>query len=89
MTEFQLPTIVRELVDARNKLRAHYSDGGLKFTLDGNLVGNLGEAIAVELFSIRLSNGDMEGFDGIASDGRTVQVKAPTFACGGEIKKVR
>ena len=76
MTNFNLPPIVGDLVNARNMLREHYSDSGLKFTLDGNLVGDLGEAIAVELFGIRLSEGNGEGWDGLAPDGRTVQVKA-------------
>ncbi|UOK72263.1 hypothetical protein K9D25_05990 [Ancylobacter polymorphus] len=49
----------------------------MKFTLDGNLVGDLGEAIAVELFGLRLvAARSMAGIDGYAPDGRTVQVKA-------------
>ncbi len=62
METFDLPPVIADLIVARNKLRAHYREvlrkrGGdvqLEFTLDGNLVGDLGEAIAVELFGIRL-----------------------------------
>ena len=86
MTIFSLPPQIRELVEARNRLREHYrsvlesqrADATLSFTLDGNLVGDIGEAIAVELFGIRLvEQKSYEGIDGFAPDGRTtVQVKA-------------
>jgi hypothetical protein len=75
--EFTLPPAIADLVAARNRLRSHYVASGLKFTLDGNLVGDLGEAIAAELFSITLTpSRSAEGIDGYAPDGRTVQVKA-------------
>jgi hypothetical protein len=75
--EFLLPPTIADLVQARNQLRAHYSSAGLKFTLEGNLVGDLGEAIAAELFQIRLVPArSTQGIDGYAPDGRTVQVKA-------------
>lgn len=86
MKSFVLPPAIADLVSARNKLRTHYnavlkaqgSNAELKFTLDGNLVGDLGEAIAVELFGIQLlETKSAEGIDGYAPDGRTtVQVKA-------------
>lgn len=71
---------------ARDMVRAHYQSVLLKqnsfidlrFTLDGNLVGDIGEAIAVELFGIKLvKTKATEGYDGYAPDGRTtVQIKA-------------
>lgn len=85
MQSFSLPPSIIELLTARDKLRNHYqailekkhSDVELHFTLDGNLVGDIGEAIAVELFDIRLVKAkSTEGFDGHAPDGRTVQIKA-------------
>lgn len=85
MERFELPPTIKELISARNKLKQHYEEiltqnGGeaLSFTLDGNLVGDLGEAIAVELFGIRLVNKrSTTGIDGYTHDGKnTVQVKA-------------
>lgn len=77
MTYFQLPPAIADLVLARNRLRKHYASVELKFTLDGNLVGDLGEAVASELFKIRLvSARSTQGIDGYAPDGRTVQIKA-------------
>lgn len=74
--EFSLPPVVAELVAARNRLREHYKAAGLKFTLDGNLVGDIGEAIAAELFGLKLVAANGTGIDGHAADGRSVQVKA-------------
>lgn len=75
-TEFRLPPVVTELVQARNRLREHYVAVGLEFTLDGNLVGDIGEAVAAELFGLKLSPRNGTGIDGHAADGRSVQVKA-------------
>jgi hypothetical protein len=76
IVRFELPPAIRELVGVRNRLREHYKEAHLKFTLDGNLVGDIGEAIARELFGIRLSDRNGTGVDGHAPDGRSVQVKA-------------
>ena len=71
-----MPAYVRELVAARNKLKDHFSDYDLRFTFDGNLVGDLGEAVAADLFGLTLTGRSNEGIDGYAPDGRSVQVKA-------------
>ena len=86
MHTFALPPAIRDLVNARNKVREYYLDAltrqgsgvALKFTLDGNLVGDIGEAMAVELFGVRLvETSATEGIDGFEPQGnRTVQVKA-------------
>lgn len=86
MDTFLLPSAIATLVASRNIVRAHYTDilkkqgsaVDLRFTLDGNLVGDIGEAIAAELFGIKLvETKSTEGIDGYAPDGvTTVQVKA-------------
>lgn len=85
MTTFALPPDIAELIAARNKVRDHYArklrelgcTTQLSFTLDGNLIGDLGEALAVDLFNIRLvETKSHEAIDGFAPDGRSVQVKA-------------
>ena len=73
---FVLPPLIRELIVARNRIREHYVDYGLSFTLDGNLIGDLGEAIAAEIFGLKLVARNGTGIDGHALDGRSVQVKA-------------
>jgi hypothetical protein len=86
MDTFKLPPAIAELLAARDAVRAHYqaalrrqgSKVDLRFTLDGNLVGDIGEAIAVELFGIKLvETKATEGFDGYSPNNKcTVQVKA-------------
>ena len=85
MTKFLLPPDIAELITARNKVRDHYngkirawgSRVDLSFTLDGNLVGDLGEALAMDLFDLRLVEAkSTAAIDGYTADGRSVQVKA-------------
>ncbi len=76
LVEFELPPVISDLLAARNKVRDHYQAVGLKFTLDGNLVGDIGEAVAAELFAITLGGPCTAGIDGHAPDGRSVQIKA-------------
>ena len=81
----RLPQSIKDLICARNAVRDHYRDvlvqknidACLEFTLDGKLVGDLGEAIAVEHFGIVLKpKGSTAGRDALAPDGRTVQIKS-------------
>ena len=83
---FKLPRQIAALVQSRNELKEHYkkllkkvgAEVELKFTLDGNLVGDLGEALAVELFGVKLvETKSTVGIDGYVRGGKqTVQVKA-------------
>ncbi|RWC25483.1 hypothetical protein [Mesorhizobium sp.] len=78
--EFRLPPEVRPLSEARIAVRDHYRSKGLhlEFSFDGNLVGDFGEACAVEEYGMRLVEARSNaGFDGYSPDGKkTVQVKA-------------
>lgn len=74
-----LPGVIVDLVNARQAMRDHYRPvhgDRLLFTFDGNLVGDIGEALAVEYFQIALNRRCGEGADGLAPDGTTVQIKA-------------
>ena len=74
----RLPAVIAKLVAACQEVRKHYGvvhGDRLLFTLDGNLVGDIGEALAVEYFGITLNERCGEGIDGTAPDGRSVQVK--------------
>jgi hypothetical protein len=73
---FPLPPVIRELIVARNNVREHYASSALSFTLDGNLIGDLGEALAADIFDLKLIARNGTGIDGHAPDGRSVQVKA-------------
>lgn len=84
---FDLPPVIEPLVASRSALRRHYGHPDLKFTFDGNLVGDIGEAIAIELFGLTLTERCREGFDGLVGT-RTVQVKATGTARGPAFRKV-
>ena len=74
-----LPPVIADLVSAREAMRDHYRTthgDRLLFTFDGNLVGDIGEALAAEYFKVQLNRRCGEGADGMAPDGTTVQVKA-------------
>ncbi len=77
MSRHKLPTEIRHLVHARNQLRERYGSLGLSFTPDGNMVGDLGEAVAAELFGLRLADRrGLKAIDAYAADGGSVQIKA-------------
>ena len=69
-----IPDAVKELVAIVQRLRAGFPKK--KFTLDGRLVGDIGEILAEEAYDITLSEGLQRQYDGETSDGRRVQVKA-------------
>jgi len=57
-----------------------------RFTLDGRLVGDLGEVLAESVYDINLFTGLEKHYDAICSDGRLVQIKTTlkdslTFPC--------
>lgn len=79
---FKLPEDIKQLVAARQLLRARYEHTGLTFTFDGNLVGDIGEAIAAEIFGIKLVGRGKHAIDGYAPDGRSVQIKASGSGLG-------
>lgn len=47
-----------------------------EFTIDGRLVGDIGEAIVQRDYDVSLYEKLVEGYDGVTSDGRLVQIKA-------------
>lgn len=55
---------------------------GRKFTLDGHLVGSIGEAAAEAMFELELQPPSTSGHDAIAADGRAVEIKA-TYGSSG------
>jgi len=48
---------------------------GRKFTLDGHLVGSIGEVVAAYIFDLDLNPASTLGHDATASDGRAVEIK--------------
>ena len=57
-----------------NQLKSNFH--GKEFTIDGRLVGDIGEVIAALGYDVKLYEVLEEGHDGKTSDGRRVQIKA-------------
>jgi hypothetical protein len=88
-TTLTLPNVVRDLWSAQQALAKHYASSGLKFTLDGRLVGDIAEALALEHFDLALPTSRTKGVDAFTKTGKSVQVKAsglpnsgPAFSAG-------
>lgn len=72
------PTIrIAELVRDLYSLVAKFEEAfpGRRFTPDGHLIGSIGEVLAAHRYGIRLYPASSEAHDGIAEDGRQVQIK--------------
>lgn len=75
LEEFEIPPIFKDIADARASLEKRFSKTNLNFPFDGRLLGDIGEAIAQEIFQLTLSHRNRQGVDGELADGTTVQVK--------------
>ncbi len=71
-----LPKAVIDLWKSQQKLAKHYEHTGLKFTLDGRIVGDIAEALALEHFDLKLPPQRTKGVDALTQAGKTVQIKA-------------
>ena len=71
-----LAETIRELYGIVRRLEDDYSDYNRHFTLDGHLVGSIGEVYAAERYGIELLTSSSPTHDGVAPDGRLVQIKA-------------
>ncbi len=64
---------VRRLVGAVKELEELYP--GRRFTMDGHLVGSIGEVLAAELYRLVLLPGSSQCHDATCPKGRNVQIK--------------
>lgn len=62
-----------EMYRASARLEALFP--GRKFTLDGHLVGSIGEVIAAYMFDLELATASSLGHDAFARDGKRVEIK--------------
>ena len=65
---------IKELYRITNELETEYP--GRKFTIDGHLVGSIGEVIVAENYGLELLPNSTEIHDAEAKDGKLVQIKA-------------
>ena len=65
---------IRELYAITEELERLYP--GRKFTIDGHLVGSIGEVLVAERYGLTLLPNSTQTHDAEAKDGRLVQIKA-------------
>jgi hypothetical protein len=70
----QIPALVRELYSVVRKLEELFPHR--RFTLDGHLVGSIGEVLASNIYGLELLPASVEAHDAKAPDGTLVQIKA-------------
>ncbi|MDP2258619.1 MAG: hypothetical protein Q8J89_02735 [Caulobacter sp.] len=64
---------LEKLYEASARLEAIFP--GRKFTLDGHLVGSIGEVVAAYMFDLDLNRASTLGHDALTRDGRRVEIK--------------
>src|SRR5437016_4359711 len=74
MMSISIPEAVRQMLAIVEKLCVAYPKK--KFTLDGRLVGDIGEVLVEEAYDVKLFEDVKRHHDGECSDGRLVQIKA-------------
>jgi len=72
----KLPKCIADLARAADAVRHHYKSSGLNFTLDGKLVGDIGEVVAARYFGLTICQSRLAGVDALTKNERTVQIKA-------------
>lgn len=68
---------IRRLYEIVDSLETGYSKYERHFTLDGHLLGSIGEVYVAKRYNVRLLTSSAKGHDGITNDGRErlVQIK--------------
>ena len=69
-----IPEAVNQMLYIVKQLQGAYPKK--RFTLDGRLVGDLGEILVEDAYDVELYENLHEHHDGVTSDGRKVQIKA-------------
>ena len=69
----QVTALLNDLYTAADGLERIFP--GRKFTLDGHLVGSIGEVVAAYMFDLDLNPASTQGHDARARDGRQVEIK--------------
>ena len=67
--------LIQSLYSVVKELEEEFVDENRKFTLDGHLVGSIGEVVAAYAFGLTLYPTGRKGHDAESGDGRRVQIK--------------
>ncbi|MCB6232193.1 hypothetical protein LIS90_13155 [Flavobacterium psychrophilum] len=75
MTEEKLRKEITELWKTVKRLEETYKEERRKFTVDGHLLGSLGEVYAKAKYNLKLLSNSTERHDAIDDDGKYYQIK--------------
>ena len=69
---------LQQLFQIVEQLETEYAEYNRKFTIDGHLIGSIGEVLVAEAFDLKLKDTGTPMIDAVTKDGtnRTVQIKA-------------
>jgi hypothetical protein len=73
MSESRIPAIIAKLYALVDELESLFPER--KFTLDGHLVGSVGEVVAKHFYNLELLKISSKNSDARTKDGRSVQIK--------------
>ena len=73
-TDKSITEIIQDLFETVRELELRYP--GRKFSIDGHLLGSLGEVIAAEHYGLTLLKNSFEKHDAVDKQNRMVQIKA-------------
>ena len=75
MDNARLAKLIADLHNVVDGLDCMFAECDRRFTPDGHLVGSIGEAVAMNIYGLKLEQSSKEGWDALSTDGRTVQIK--------------
>lgn len=70
----EIKDAIGELLAIVKRLQVRYPNK--RFTLDGRLVGDIGEVLAADKYNIDLNVGLTKYYDALSKDGKKIQIKA-------------
>lgn len=71
-----ISSIISRLLNITKELQDIHEKTSRKFTLDGRLIGDIGEVLASEQYDITLLSSSTKDYDAKTTDGRMIQIKA-------------
>jgi len=77
-----LAELIQKLYEVTDSLNAEFAPEGRRFTLDGHLLGSIGEVLASFAFDLRLERSSRAGHDARTKDGKRVQIKLTAVDSG-------
>lgn len=76
MSDITIPDAIKELLNIVERLSTSYAHCNKKFTLDGRLLGDIGEVLVEQTYDVTLFQDLAKHHDAKCSQGRLVQIKA-------------